>query len=123
MKTFAIDIGGTKFTVAAFDGDKLILRETRSTNREGGPKWMFSQIEQIFVHWREKAGFTPDRCGIGFGGPVDFPSQTVTLSTHVEGWASYPLVDERAEGEGRWADVTFRLGLIARISGRTIELI
>lgn len=92
MKTFAIDIGGTKFTVAGFDGDDLVLCETRSTNREGGPAWMFSQIEQIFVDWREKAGFTPDRCGIGFGGPVDFPSQTVTLSTHVEGWASYPLV-------------------------------
>ena len=92
MKTLAIDIGGTKFTVAGFHGDELVLRETRSTNREGGPAWMFSQIEQIFVDWREKAGFTPDRCGIGFGGPVDFPLQTVTLSTHVEGWASYPLV-------------------------------
>ena len=37
MRTFAIDIGGTKFTVAAFDGDKLVLRESRTTDRNGKP--------------------------------------------------------------------------------------
>ena len=53
---------------------------------------MFSQFEEIVRSWRDTHGFRPSRCGIGFGGPVDFPSQTVTLSTHVEGWAHYPLV-------------------------------
>jgi hypothetical protein len=43
-------------------------------------------------------------------------------STHPLAWASYPL-EETADGEERWADVTFRLGLIARVSGRPIELI
>jgi hypothetical protein len=42
---------------------------------------------------------------------------------HPVAWASYPLVEETAEGEDRWADVTFRLGLIARLTGRPIELI
>lgn len=42
---------------------------------------------------------------------------------HPVAWASYPLVEDTAEGEDRWADVTFRLGLIARLSGRPIELI
>ena len=92
MQTLAIDVGGTKFTLAAFHGEQQILRESRSTERSGGPHWMFSQMEEIFSSWREQHGFRPDRCGIGFGGPVDFPSQTVTLSTHVEGWAQYPLV-------------------------------
>jgi glucokinase len=32
-----------------------------------------------------------DRCAIGFGGPVDFPSQRVTLSTHVGGWSGFDL--------------------------------
>jgi hypothetical protein len=36
-------------------------------------------------------------------------------------WPMYPLEDHQA-GEERWTDVTFRLGLIARLSGRTIEL-
>jgi glucokinase len=34
-----------------------------------------------------------DRCGIGFGGPVDFRAQRVALSTHVGGWRDFPLVD------------------------------
>ena len=97
MRILAIDIGGTKFSLAAFDGDRLLLRESRRTNRNGGPDWMFSQIREIFFVWREKEAFRPDGCGIGFGGPVDFPSQTVTLSTHVEGWANYPLVQNVAE--------------------------
>jgi len=36
-------------------------------------------------------------------------------------WPAFPL-QEPLEGEGRFADVTFRLGLIARLSGRQIEL-
>jgi glucokinase len=100
MRTLAIDIGGTKFTLAAFHGAQQILRESRPTERRGGPDWMFSQIEDIYRCWREREGFQPDHCGIGFGGPVDFLSQTVTLSTHVEGWASYPLVSNIAELTG-----------------------
>lgn len=92
MRVFALDVGGTKFTVAGFSGDQLVLRESRSTDRAGGPVALFAEVERIFASWREQHGFQPDACGIGFGGPVDFPTQTVTLSTHVEGWVQYPLV-------------------------------
>lgn len=91
MTTLAIDIGGTKFSIAAFDGDVMIRRSSRATDREGGPHWMLSQIERIANEWRETLRF--DRCGIGFGGPVDFASQTVALSTHVGGWDGFRLVD------------------------------
>ncbi|MGH7689701.1 MAG: hypothetical protein ACREN3_08870, partial [Gemmatimonadaceae bacterium] len=37
-------------------------------------------------------------------------------------WPLYPLEEDLA-GEERWTDVTFRLGLIARLSGRTIEVV
>jgi hypothetical protein len=37
-------------------------------------------------------------------------------------WPSYPL-EVPGIGDERWTDFTFRLGLIARLSGRTIELI
>ena len=139
MKTFAIDIGGTKFSVAAFEDNRMLLRETRTTERTGGPAWMFSQVEQIFVEWRDKYGFHPVCCGIGFGGPVDFPSQTVTLSTHVEGWAQYPLVanvkrvtraetvmdndanvgalGESAHGAGQASDPLFYMTLSTGIGG------
>lgn len=93
MRILAIDIGGTKFTLAAFDDSEMLFRESRSTDRAGGPQAMFAGIERIYRNWRETYGFIAERCGIGFGGPVDFPTQTVTLSTHVEGWAQYPLVE------------------------------
>ena len=32
----AIDIGGTKFTLAVFDGDRMVRRESRATNASGG---------------------------------------------------------------------------------------
>ena len=68
MRTLCIDIGGTKFTVAVFEDDRMVVRESRSTDREGGRDWMLSQIESIVEGQRF------DRCGIGFGGPVDFAS-------------------------------------------------
>lgn len=87
MNTLAIDIGGTKFSVALFEGETMVRRESRSTDRDGGPQWMLAQIESIARPWQF------ERCGIGFGGPVDFPAQTVALSTHVGGWGNFPLVE------------------------------
>jgi glucokinase len=85
MKTLAIDIGGTKFSMAVFEGDRMIARESRATDREGGRDWMLEQITAIGKQHRF------DRCGIGFGGPVDFANQRVALSTHVGGWNEFDL--------------------------------
>jgi glucokinase len=94
VQTLAIDIGGTKFTIAGFARSELVLRESYATDRENAAVSTYAQIEQTVNRWREASGFQPKRCGIGFGGPVDFSSQTVTMSTHVAGWADYPLVDK-----------------------------
>ena len=91
MNTLAIDIGGTKFSMAVFEGDRMAERITRPTNRAGGSSWMMEQITQVVGQWSHQWRF--ERCGVGFGGPVDFDSQTVTLSTHVGGWSNFPLVD------------------------------
>jgi glucokinase len=87
MNVLAIDIGGSKFSVALFENGTMTRRESRATDRDGGPEWMTAQIESVAAGWKF------DRCGIGFGGPVDFPTQTVTLSTHVGGWGGFPLVE------------------------------
>ncbi len=50
---------------------------------------MLARIAEIVEPW----GFF-DRCGIGFGGPVDFANQRVALSTHVGGWNDFPLVEQ-----------------------------
>jgi len=89
MKTLAVDIGGTKFAVALFDGDRIVRRESRPTNREGAKDWMLEQVVAITREWKRQFPFT--RCGIGFGGPVDFAKQRVAFSTHVGGWNDFRL--------------------------------
>ncbi len=85
----AIDIGGTKFSMAVFDGDRMVRRESRATDAAGGREWMTGQLAEMIPAWRKEFGFT--RCGIGFGGPVNFPAQRVVLSTHVGGWQDFDL--------------------------------
>jgi hypothetical protein len=41
-------------------------------------------------------------------------------TSNPEVWVQFPL-DEGSEGEDRWSDVTFRIGLIAKLLGRPIE--
>jgi glucokinase len=94
MHTLAIDIGGTKFSMAVFDQDRIVRRESRATDRAGGRDWMLSQIADVARAWQRDLKL--DRCGIGFGGPVDFAGQRVFKSTHVGGWSDYPLRDELA---------------------------
>lgn len=89
MNTLAIDIGGTRFRMAVFSGGTMVRREEAATDRAGGRDWMLARIEEIARPWLAEPGFS--RCGIGFGGPVDFARQTVALSTHVGGWQDFEL--------------------------------
>ena len=98
MNTLAIDIGGTKFSMAAFEQDRMVRRESRATDREGGREWMLARIVEIARGWQSEMTF--DRCGAGFGGPVDFARQRVFQSTHVGGWSDFPLRDELAGALG-----------------------
>jgi glucokinase len=85
----AIDIGGTKFSMAVFDGPAMVRRESRATDAAGGREWMVAQIAEIAGAWRRE--FPIEGCGIGFGGPVNFAAQRVVLSTHVGGWRDFDL--------------------------------
>src|SRR5215831_15940729 len=94
----AVDIGGTKFSLAAFDGNRMVRRESRATDAEGGREWTLGQLREIITEWRKDLRF--ERCGIGFGGPVNFAAQRVVFSTHVGGWRDFDLCGfvERAAG-------------------------
>jgi glucokinase len=85
----AIDIGGTKFSVAAFDGERMVRRESHATDSAGGREWMTARLAELVHAWRADMSF--ESCGIGFGGPVDYASQRVVLSTHVGGWRDFDL--------------------------------
>jgi glucokinase len=89
MTTLAIDIGGTKFSVAAFEGERMTRRESRSTDKEGGRDWMLGQIEAVAREWMRDLRF--ERCGIGFGGPLNYRTQRIACSTHVGGWKDFLL--------------------------------
>ena len=90
MNVLALDIGGTKFSLALFEDGKMVRRLSRKTDREGGRDWMLAAIASDVAAWRAE-GARIDRCGIGFGGPVLFGQQRVALSTHVGGWSDFDL--------------------------------
>jgi glucokinase len=84
VTTLAIDIGGTKFSMAIFDGERMLQRASHPTDNS-----ILDRITAIIEQW--KAYYSFDRCGIGFGGPVDFERQRIVLSTHVAGWNDFDL--------------------------------
>ncbi len=53
------------------------------------------------------------------------PPRSVSMPASVPDWVwpTLPLADQAAEGDDCSVDVTFRLGLIARLAGRPIELL
>lgn len=140
-QVLAIDVGGTKFTMAAFVDDRMVLRESRATNRDGGRDWMLSQIAEIARGWQAQIPF--DGCGIGFGGPVDFASQRVACSTHVGGWQDFDFpgwtraelglasvmdndanaggLGEALHGAGRNVDPVFYMTLSTGIGGGIVS--
>lgn len=141
MSTLAVDIGGTKFTMAVFSGDRMVARESRGTDREGGAAWMVDRIREIAGTWREQHRFR--ECGIGFGGPVDYRSQRIVQSTHVGGWNDFDLcgliretleiptiidndanvgaLGEACYGAGRGCDPLFYMTLSTGIGGGIIS--
>lgn len=89
MSLLAIDIGGTKFSLALFVEGRMAHRASRATDREGGRDWMLERIREIGLGWAARAPITA--IGVGFGGPVDYAAQQVVLSTHVGGWNNFDL--------------------------------
>lgn len=113
MNTLAIDIGGTKFSMAVFDHEaRMVARESRSTDREGGRDWMLQHVRDIALRWKAAPGYA--RCGIGFGGPVIFNEQRIALSTHVGGWSDFKLTEwaERELGVPAVADNDANVGAL-----------
>lgn len=89
----AIDIGGTHFRLGLFDdeGRRLLLSEGR-TEAAGGRDWMLNAIRERGRELIAKSDGKVQRCGISFGGPVDFRRQRVS-SMHVSGWRDFALVE------------------------------
>src|SRR3989442_232357 len=98
MNTLAVDIGGTKFSAAPFESDKMIRREFRPPHPPDAPGSMLQEVVGIARAWKREASF--ECCGIGFGGPVDFGDQRVAFSTHIGGWNDFKLTSFLADALG-----------------------
>jgi hypothetical protein len=70
----------------------------------------WSKLFERFLDDRDRAGVWHPHKGTA-----------VARSSNPYVWPTYPLETQLA-GEERWTDVTFRLGLIARLAGRPIEI-
>ena len=71
----------------------------------------WSRLLDRFLEDRDAGGVWHPHKGMG-----------TARSTNPFVWAMYSLEETQA-GDERWTDMTFRLGLIARLSGRPIELV
>ena len=71
----------------------------------------WSRMFERFLEDRDRSGVWHPHKGM-----------SVATSSHAYVWPTYPL-EAALTGEDRWTDITFRLGLIARLSGRTIEIV
>ncbi len=88
-----MDVGGTHFRVALFDGSgKSISVYKGETVHSGGREWMLDELRQRAEILRRESTEPVASCGISFGGPVDFKRQRVT-SVHTPGWENFPLAE------------------------------
>jgi glucokinase len=101
----AVDIGGTHFRTGLFDeqGRRLLVLEG-DTDRVAGRDWMLTRLAERCRELLVRRDAPVEACGLSFGGPVDFASQTVT-SVHSAGWQGFEL--------GKWMEQT--LGIACRL--------
>ena len=85
-----IEIGGTKLQVALGDEEGCVLERRRmDVERRRGAGRIREQLEQAIRYLC--ADVEPLAVGVGFGGPVDVDTGTVSLSYQVEGWADFQM--------------------------------
>jgi hypothetical protein len=106
-------------------GDQLMHRNALEDDVAAGMAWLELVTRLGFLRRQENWSkmferLLDDRDRSGVWHPHKGMAHPKSQNPYV--WPSYPL-EIPSVGEERWTDFTFRLGLIARLAGRTIELI
>lgn len=108
MTTCAIglDVGGTRLSAGLVDATGRLLQHVQESTPPDG-QTATAILRDLTLRLAESARLAGHRLqglGVGFGGPVDYASQTIVMSHHVAGW----------EGGLRLAEVLAAdLGLLA----------
>ena len=101
MSILAIDIGGSKTSVAIVD--QVVIQSVVTWPSQRYAQVIRTDIER---HARAMLSTQPIKaCGIGFGGQFDFTNQQVIRSLHVPGWDGFPVTE--------WAEQQFAIPAIA----------
>jgi hypothetical protein len=105
-------------------GDPLPSRTTADADVPAAVAWLELAARLGFLrrndHWAKLfERFLDDRGRDGVWHPHRGTEPPQTVNPFV--WAGFPL-DPSESAEHRWTDVTFRLGLVARLTGRQIDL-
>lgn len=98
MRTLAIDIGGTKTAAGIVEdtGVQPTLIDHTAWSTPADADQVLAAIVDTCAPWAEGAQV----CGVSFGGPYDFATQTCVRSMHVPGWAGVRLSAELSEAFG-----------------------
>jgi hypothetical protein len=104
-------------------GDPLPNRNAADADVPGALTWLELMARLGFLrrndNWSKLFDrFLDDRDGQGVWHP--HKGMAAIRSTNPLMWPSYPL-ESALSGDERWTDATLRLGLIARLLGRSIE--
>ena len=98
-----LDVGGSKISAALVDtkGQMSLLRR-QSTPEDGKlAQDLLIEMGRGLQQHASEGSATIVGVGIGFGGPVDYPSQRVRRSHHTEGWeVNLPLAQMVGEQLG-----------------------
>jgi len=123
----AVQIVGRKHLAVplAVLGDMLPHRNAVDADIPMALAWLETMARLTFLrrneNWSKLFDRFVDDCGRdGVWHPHKGMATPKTINPFV--WPFFPL-EAHAAGEERWTDVTFRIGLIARLSGRPIELV
>lgn len=92
MPVLAVDIGGTQYRLAVVNRKGELLHHYRGrTRREEGARWLLPRLQEELKNLLNQVDDKPLGIGVGFGGPVDFPSQKILASLHAPGWEEADL--------------------------------
>jgi glucokinase len=84
-----IEIGGTKLQILAGEGSNIRERLSFSVEKASGGEGIRRQLQKVLPAFAQK--HRPRRIGVGFGGPVDWPTGHICCSHQIEGWSGFPL--------------------------------
>ncbi len=92
MNLLGIEIGGSKLQVVLGDeAGKISRRAKLEVDRSKGGAGIRKLIAETVSTWRKEISWSAAGCG--YGGPVDWRTEKICCSHHVEGWDEFPLGD------------------------------